>query len=277
MMRRGNPGHDEQLKNKENEDITVEDLLLEKHDPPDVKQDKSDMLSIKQEAEPVTPSIKEEQQEEEIPKFPMTVRVKSDEDEGPSEESRAAKLASGSLFRHLPSKDITVDLHPEKPDPPDVKQEESDMPSIKQGAEPVIPSIKEEEQEDEIPKFPMTVSVKSDEDEGPSEARRAAKLASSSLFQHLPTKAITVDLHPEKPNPPDVEQEELDMPPIKQEAEALTPSIEEQEDEIPEFPMTVIVKSDEDEGPSGESGAVKLASSSLFQHLPTKVPAIGTS
>ncbi|XP_057690943.1 zinc metalloprotease ZmpB-like [Corythoichthys intestinalis] len=175
-------------------DVTIKDLHPKKQDPLHVKQEELEMPYIKQEEEPETPSITEGQ--DEIPKFPMIVSVKSEDDEGPSKESRAAKPASDSYFQHLTAKgggqsqpeDVMVeDLHPEKHVPPNVKQEESEMPCIKQEAEPETPSVKEE-QEDEIPKFPTTVSVKSEEDEGPSKESRAAKLASSSLFQHLPAK-----------------------------------------------------------------------------------------
>ncbi|XP_057685638.1 oocyte zinc finger protein XlCOF6.1-like isoform X1 [Corythoichthys intestinalis] len=154
------------------------------------------MPYIKQEAEPEIWSIKEEQ-EDEIPTFPVTVSVKNEEDEGPSKESRAAKPSSDSSFQHLTTKgegrsqpdDVIVeDLHPGKHNPPHVKLEKSDMTNIKQEAEPETPSIKEEKQEEEICKFPMTVRVKIEEDEGPSEESRATKLASSSLFQHLRTE-----------------------------------------------------------------------------------------
>ncbi|XP_057704367.1 gastrula zinc finger protein XlCGF7.1-like [Corythoichthys intestinalis] len=60
------------------------------------------------------------------------------------------------------------------------------MPYIKQEAEPETPYIKEEEQEEEI--FPVTVNVKREEDEGPSEASGAAKQSSIGSFQHLTTK-----------------------------------------------------------------------------------------
>ncbi|XP_057714209.1 zinc finger and SCAN domain-containing protein 10-like isoform X2 [Corythoichthys intestinalis] len=312
---------------KECVDVTVEDLHPEKHDPSYVKQQEPEMLYIYEEAEPQTPSIKEEQ-EDEIPKFPRTVSVKSEEDEGPSEASQAVKLASCNLFQDLTTKDVTVeDLHPKKHDHPYVKQQESEMPYIKQEAEPETPSIIDK-QEDEIPKFPMTVGVNSKEDEGPSEASQAVKLSSCNLFQDLTTKGegrsqpddllsplsdsddvtshssdfntdeedvdidasktlkkasrkrhtkecldVTMeDLHPEeKHDPPYFIQQESEMPCIKQKAAPESPGIkEEQEDEIPKFPMTVGVNSEEDEGPSKESRAAKLATSSFFQHLTTK-------
>ncbi|XP_057696868.1 uncharacterized protein LOC130918803 isoform X6 [Corythoichthys intestinalis] len=108
--------------------------------------------------------------------------------------------------------DVTVeDFHLEKYDPIHVKQEaesemarikqeaesemprikqeaESEMPRIKQEAEPETPYIKEEELEDEISKFPMCVSVKIEEDEGPSEESGSAKHWGDSSFQHLTTK-----------------------------------------------------------------------------------------
>ncbi|XP_057706676.1 zinc finger protein 391-like isoform X1 [Corythoichthys intestinalis] len=86
-------------------DVTVEDLHPEKHDPLHVKQEEeSEMPCIKQEAAPETPDIKEEEQEDKIPKFPMCVSVKIEEDEGPSEESGAAKPSSDSSFQHLTTK-----------------------------------------------------------------------------------------------------------------------------------------------------------------------------
>ncbi|XP_057685457.1 zinc finger protein ZFP2-like isoform X2 [Corythoichthys intestinalis] len=242
------------------DDVKVEALHPEKHDPPHVKQE-----SIKQEAEPDNPSFKKEKQEEETSKFPMTAGVKSEKDECPSEESRATKRASRSLFQHLTTK--VEDLHSEKRDPPHVKQE-SEMPSIKLEPELNTSGIKQE-QEDEILKFPVTVRVKSEEDEGSSEESRATKLASRSLFQHLTTKVE--DLHSEKRDPPCVKQES-EMPSIKLEPELKTSGIkEEQKDEILKFPVTVRVKSEEDEGPSEESRATKLGSRSLFQRLTTKV------
>nr|XP_061796568.1 zinc finger protein 37-like [Nerophis lumbriciformis] len=231
--------------------VTVEDLHPEKHDPLHVKQEEEpDMPWIKQEVEPETPDIKEEKQEVEIIKFPMGVSVKSEEAEGPSDESGAAKPSSDSSFQHLTTKgegrsqpdgllaplsdsdditshssdfntdeedkdfdpnasksldksslkrdgkecavptDVTVeDLHPEKHDPLHVKQEkESDMPWIKQEVEPETPDIKEEKQEVEIIKFPMGVSVKSEEAEGPSDESGAAKPSSDSSFEHPTTK-----------------------------------------------------------------------------------------
>ncbi|XP_057708264.1 uncharacterized protein LOC130926917 isoform X5 [Corythoichthys intestinalis] len=179
-------------------DVTMKELHPQKRDPLHVKQEELEMLNIKQEGKPETPSIKEEKQENEIAKFPITVSVKSEDEESPSEESEAAKPSSNCSFQHPTTKreggsqpdEVAVeDLHLEKHDPPHVKQEESDMPSIKQEAEAETPSIKEE-QENEIPKFPMTVGVKTEEDKGPSEESKATKQTSSSLFQHLTTKAV---------------------------------------------------------------------------------------
>ncbi|XP_057687726.1 zinc finger protein 771-like [Corythoichthys intestinalis] len=144
------------------------------------------------------------------------------------------------------------DLHPETHDPPYVIQE-SEMPYIKQEAEPVTSSM-EEKQEDEISNFPVTVIVKSEEEEeGPSD----------SLFEHLTSK----DLHPEMHNR--AGSSEWEMPYIKEEAEpeTLWMKEKEQQHEIPNFPTIVIVKSEEDEGPSEESRAVKPLSDCLFQHL----------
>ncbi|XP_057692639.1 zinc finger protein 649-like [Corythoichthys intestinalis] len=154
-------------------DMTEEDLHLEKHDPPHVIQESEG------EAEPETPSMKEEKQEDEIPNFSQTVSVKIEE-EGPSDSS----------FEHLTTKDVTLqDLHPEKHDPPNVKREsESEMPYNKQEAEPEILCMIEKEQQDEVPKSPMIVRVKSEEDEDPSEDSRAAKPLSDHLFQRLTAK-----------------------------------------------------------------------------------------
>ncbi|XP_057707341.1 uncharacterized protein LOC130925823 isoform X3 [Corythoichthys intestinalis] len=106
-MRRGNPDHDEHLgeKIKSPADVTVEDLHPEKHDPLHVKQEEEyDIPWIKQEAEPETPDIKEEKQEVEILKFPMGVNVKSEENEGPSEESGGANPLSDSSLQHVTTK-----------------------------------------------------------------------------------------------------------------------------------------------------------------------------
>ncbi|XP_057695998.1 uncharacterized protein LOC130918120 isoform X2 [Corythoichthys intestinalis] len=85
--------------------------------------------------------------------------------------------------------DFTIkELHPQTHNPLHVKQEESEMPYIKKEEEPETPSIKEEQHEDEITKCPMTVSVKSEEDEGPSKQSGAAKPLSDSSFQHPTTK-----------------------------------------------------------------------------------------
>ncbi|XP_057699881.1 gastrula zinc finger protein XlCGF57.1-like isoform X1 [Corythoichthys intestinalis] len=81
-------------------DMTEEDFHPEKHNPLHLKQESSEMY-IKQEAEPVTPHIKEEKQEEKITKFKVTVSVKSEENEGPSKESGAATPSSDSSLQHL--------------------------------------------------------------------------------------------------------------------------------------------------------------------------------
>ncbi|XP_057696791.1 uncharacterized protein LOC130918769 isoform X3 [Corythoichthys intestinalis] len=92
-------------------DVTVEDLHHEKHDPLHVKQEEdSEIPYIKQEAVPETPDMKEEDQEVEIPKFPMGVVVKSEEDEGPSEESGAADPLSDSSFQHVTTKGEQPDI-----------------------------------------------------------------------------------------------------------------------------------------------------------------------
>ncbi|XP_057684730.1 uncharacterized protein LOC130910793 [Corythoichthys intestinalis] len=255
------------------EDVTEEDLHPVKHDPPYViHEEEVEMPYIKQEVEPGTPYIKEEKQEDEITNFPMIVSVKSEEDEGLSEESGAAKPSSHSSFQHVTTKDITVqDLYAAKHDPPYVKQE-SERPYIKQEAELEPPSIKKEKQEDEITKFAKTVSVKSEED--PSEENGAAKRSSDSSFQHLTTKDITVEeLHPEKHYPAHVKLEEDSvMPYVKQEAEPETPYIKEEykENEITTFPMTFSVKSEESEGPSKESETAQHLSDCSFQHLEPK-------
>ncbi|XP_057689400.1 zinc finger protein 39-like [Corythoichthys intestinalis] len=62
------------------------------------------MTYIKQETEPGTPYIKEEEQEEKITKCTGTINVKSEEDEGPSEASGAAKQSCDGSFQHLTTK-----------------------------------------------------------------------------------------------------------------------------------------------------------------------------
>ncbi|XP_057700968.1 uncharacterized protein LOC130921277 isoform X3 [Corythoichthys intestinalis] len=137
-----------------------------------IQDEKSTMPYIKQEAEPETPSIKEEEQEDEITKSPMTVGVKSEEDD--------------SSFHHLKLKDIPGELHPEMYDPTHVIQEEkSEMLYVKQEGELDIFYVKEEEQEEKITTFPLTVIVKSDEDEGPSKETGALTLLSDGSFYHL--------------------------------------------------------------------------------------------
>ncbi|XP_057703451.1 zinc finger protein 436-like [Corythoichthys intestinalis] len=86
-------------------DVT-EDLHPEKYNPLHFKQEEElKMFYIKQEVEPDTPYIKEEEQEDEIPKFPVTVSVKSEENEGPSEEGGAAKPSCDSRFQHPATKE----------------------------------------------------------------------------------------------------------------------------------------------------------------------------
>ncbi|XP_057707342.1 uncharacterized protein LOC130925823 isoform X4 [Corythoichthys intestinalis] len=101
-MRRGNPDHDEHLGEKI-KCPTVDLLQPEKPNPLHVKQE-SEMQYVKQEAEPETTIIKEEEQEHEIAQFPITASVKSDENEGPNEESGAAKPSSDSSFQHVTTK-----------------------------------------------------------------------------------------------------------------------------------------------------------------------------
>ncbi|XP_057703076.1 zinc finger protein 614-like isoform X2 [Corythoichthys intestinalis] len=154
--------------------------------PPHVKKEELEMSYIKQETEPELPYIKEEP-ENEITTFPMIVSVKTEEEEGASEESGAAKSSSDSSFPHLTTKDVTVEVHhSEKYDPPHVKQE-SEMVYIKHEVEPETPGIKEEKKEDGILKYPIIISVKS-EKVGPSKESEAAKPLSDSSFQHLTTK-----------------------------------------------------------------------------------------
>ncbi|XP_057695534.1 zinc finger protein 771-like [Corythoichthys intestinalis] len=81
-------------------DVTGEDLHPEKYEPLYIKQEESKMVYIKQELEPETPYIKEEQQEEKITTFPLSVIVKSDEDD----ENGVAKPSSDSAFQHPTTK-----------------------------------------------------------------------------------------------------------------------------------------------------------------------------
>nr|XP_061796575.1 oocyte zinc finger protein XlCOF8.4-like [Nerophis lumbriciformis] len=103
------------------------------------------------------------------------------------------------------------------------------------------------------------------------------KIGNPERFNGDPTQSpadVTVeDLHPENPDPIHVKQEEeSDMPWIKQEVEPETPDIKEekQEVEILKFPMGVGVKSEEDKGPSEESGAANPLRDGSFQHVTTK-------
>ncbi|XP_057693218.1 zinc finger protein 771-like isoform X2 [Corythoichthys intestinalis] len=186
-------------------DVSVEDLHPEKHNRLHVKQqEESEMPYIKKEAEPETPYIKEEEQGDEILKFPVTVSVKSEKDEGPSEESGAARqddlLALLSDSDECPTGVTLEDLHPEKHDPFHIKQEqESEMSYIKQDAEPESPYIKEEKQFHQ--QFPETVCVKNEEDDNPSEEKGATEHLSNSLFQHLTTKGEVQSL-PDDPLAP---------------------------------------------------------------------------
>ncbi|XP_057692660.1 uncharacterized protein LOC130916170 isoform X2 [Corythoichthys intestinalis] len=84
--------------------VTIKQLHPEKHEPLHIEEEEEEMPYMKQEAEPETPYIKEEEEEDEISKSPMTVRVKSEEDKGPSEESGAAKLSRVSPFQHPTTK-----------------------------------------------------------------------------------------------------------------------------------------------------------------------------
>ncbi|XP_057707274.1 gastrula zinc finger protein XlCGF17.1-like isoform X1 [Corythoichthys intestinalis] len=93
-MRRGNPGHDECPT-----DVTLEDLHPENQAAFHVKQE-SDMPCIKYEAAPENFSVKEEH-EDKTTNFPMTISVKSEEDDI---ESGAAKPSSNSSFQHLTTK-----------------------------------------------------------------------------------------------------------------------------------------------------------------------------
>ncbi|XP_077569249.1 uncharacterized protein LOC144194217 [Stigmatopora nigra] len=173
-----------------------------------------EMKYIKEEAKPETPYIKEEQQDD-IPNFPMAAIVKSEED--PNQESRTEKpwlqqatpkveLPSGLLAPLSDSDDLTshssdedVVFDPKSLDESslnketeerkdllkdiltlrsDVKQE---MPSIKEEAEPVTP---------QITAFPST--VKSENDKDP----RLESGTENLFFQDLTHKG-------EGPAPPD--------------------------------------------------------------------------
>ncbi|XP_057703609.1 gastrula zinc finger protein 5-1-like [Corythoichthys intestinalis] len=171
----------------ENNYVTEQNLHLLEHDYPQLQQEEGyEMVYVKQEAEPETPYIKEEEQEEEITNFPMTFNVKIEEDDGPS---GAAQPWSDSSFQHLTTKDVAEEsLHSMNHDPPHIKQEEEfEMVYIKQEAEPETSYIKEEQKE-EITNFPITVSVKIVEDEAPSDESGAANPLSDSSYQHLTTK-----------------------------------------------------------------------------------------
>ncbi|XP_057701391.1 gastrula zinc finger protein XlCGF57.1-like [Corythoichthys intestinalis] len=124
------------------------------------------------------------------PKCPKARRKKkktpTDETTSPSQATQTRVVAKLELAR-CPTDVTTEDLHPKKHDPLHFKQE-WEMPYIKQESEPVIPYIKEEEQEEELPKCTVTFHVKSEENEGPSEEGEAAKPSIDSSFLHPTTK-----------------------------------------------------------------------------------------
>ncbi|XP_057699579.1 uncharacterized protein LOC130920385 isoform X4 [Corythoichthys intestinalis] len=78
------------------------------------------------------------------------------------------------------------------------------MPYIKLEEEPETPSIKEEEEEDEITKYPITVCVKSEDDEGSSEESGAEEPSCDGSFQHLTTKGEGQSHHEDAGNSLDV-------------------------------------------------------------------------
>ncbi|XP_057703498.1 zinc finger protein 25-like [Corythoichthys intestinalis] len=165
--------------------VTEQNLHLLEHDYLQLQQEEDyERVYVKQEAEPETPYIKEEEQEGEINNFPMTFNVKIEEDEGPS---GAAQPWSNGSFQHSTTKDVTKEnLHPMNQDPPHVKEEdEFEMVYIKQETEPETPYIEEKQ---EHTNFPITVSVKIVEDEGPSDDSGAENLLNYSSFQHLTSK-----------------------------------------------------------------------------------------
>ncbi|XP_077451291.1 uncharacterized protein LOC144070726 [Stigmatopora argus] len=162
------------------------------------------MQYIKEEAEPETPYIKEEEQDD-IPNFPMRVIVKSEEDDQesrtekpwlqqPTPEVEGRSLPGGLLAPLSDSDDVTshssdeeyVDFDPKSSKPlnesslnketeerKDLLKDiltlrsnvKQEMPSIKEEVEPVTPHTKEE---DQITDFPSTVIVKSENHKDPS-------------------------------------------------------------------------------------------------------------
>ncbi|XP_057686003.1 uncharacterized protein LOC130912013 isoform X4 [Corythoichthys intestinalis] len=90
-------------------DVTLEHLHPEKHNQTHIKQEEDKMTYIK-----------EEEQDHQFAMFPLTVIVKDEEDDGPSQERRTAKTSSHNLFQDMTSKDIIDDLHREMHDPPHV-------------------------------------------------------------------------------------------------------------------------------------------------------------
>ncbi|XP_057686695.1 zinc finger protein OZF-like [Corythoichthys intestinalis] len=123
-----------------------------------------EQTGIKQEEEPESSYIKEEEEEDEITKFPLT-SVKSEQDKVPREASEGAEPSSSSSPQQLTTKDVTgEDLGPEQYEP----------------------NIKEEEEEDEITQFPLKLSVKREQDDGPVETSGGGQASSSR--QHLPNE-----------------------------------------------------------------------------------------
>ncbi|XP_077569235.1 uncharacterized protein LOC144194207 isoform X5 [Stigmatopora nigra] len=209
-------------------DVSDDDFSPEKHDSAHVKQEEAELDTL---------YIKKEEEEDEITTFPIPFIVKSEEGEdGPSRVER-------TWFSNPTPKEVSEgDLHPKKQHPRHLKHE---RPYSSEEAEPESPYIKEE-QEDEMAEFPMTVFGKNQEDEGPSGQCRAEK----TLFRDLTPKEVSEgDLDPEKRDPLYVKRE---RPYILREAEPGRPDLKKEEDDIIHFPITVFVKSQEGEGPSGE-------------------------
>ncbi|XP_057695547.1 uncharacterized protein LOC130917830 [Corythoichthys intestinalis] len=207
------------------------------------------MSDIKRETEPEILSfqIKEEEREDEITKCPMTVSVKSEEYEGPSEKSGVAKSSGDSSFQHLTTKGegrLQSDgIFAALSDSDDVTLHSSDTDTIEEDVD---------------------FDQKSSKSFNKSSSQRNTKECQDVTVE---------DLRPKEHDPPHVKQEEeSQMAYVIQKAEPETLYVkEEQEDEITTFSVTVSVKS-KDEGQSEEIRTAKPASSNSFQHPTTKAP-----
>ncbi|XP_061611079.1 uncharacterized protein LOC133468814 isoform X9 [Phyllopteryx taeniolatus] len=144
--------YDEEDDDEQSKDVGEEDLQESPH-------------SIKKEEEPETPHMKDEEQEDQ--KFPLIgVTLKDEDDDGDrwggsqSEDLSAPLSERDDVTSHSSDDDDNDDEEHSKAD-----VSEEDLRPEKQ--EPETPHVKDEEQQDEISKFPLTgVALKDEDDDG---------------------------------------------------------------------------------------------------------------